>query len=63
MKYCGLREKWREEYGVARRSVLLLLQARVVAGSTQKENFHNRDTDLVAICGKSNINLEGNNRR
>ena len=28
-----------------------------------KENFRDQETDLVAVCSKSDLSLEGNNRR
>ena len=34
-----------------------------VTGGGAKEDFRNREMDLVAIHGKGDLNLEGNNRR
>ena len=60
---CGFRKEWREEDGVARRLVPLLLYLREVASGGAKENFRDRETDLVAVRGKSDVHLDGNNRR
>ena len=58
-----LREKLWEEDGVARCPVPLLLRAREVAGGGAKEDFRDRETDLVAVRGKVDVNIEENNRR
>ena len=54
---CGLREKWREEDGVARHPVPLLLRVCEVAGGGTKEDFSDQETDLFAFRGKGNFNL------
>ena len=60
---CNLREEWQEEDGVARRPVPLLLRLPEVAGGRAMENLRDRVKDLVVVCGKSNVHLDGNNRR
>ena len=60
---CGLRQKWREEDGVAWIPVALLLGSREVAAGGAKKDLRDRDTDLIAVCGKGDIDLEGNHGR
>ena len=55
---CDFYEKWQEEDSVARRPILLLLRSRKVAGGGAKEDFCDRETDIVAVCSKSGVNLE-----
>ena len=61
--YCSLREEWREEDGVERRPVLLIFRVREVAGGGAKENFRDGETDLVAFRDKSDVYIDGNQRR
>ena len=60
---CGLCEKCQEEDGVARSPVHLLLRVREVAGGGAKEDFCDREIDLVAVRGKGDLDLQENYRR
>ena len=35
-------------------------EAREVGGGGAKENFRDQETDIVAVCGKSDVHLNGN---
>ena len=63
MEDCGLREKLREEDGIARIPVPLILRVREVAGGGAKEDFRDRETDLVAVRGKGDLYLQVSYRR
>ena len=63
MEDSGLCQKWREEDGIAGSPVSLLLGLGEVAGGGAKKDFRDQYTDLVAVCGKVNLDLEGNNGR
>ena len=58
-----LHEKLREEDGVAQSPVPLLPRSREAAVGGAKEDFCDRETDLVAVCGKGDLDLQGNYRR
>ena len=60
VEYCGLRQKWREEDGVAGSQVSLFLGSREVAGGGAKKDFHDRETDLFAVCGEGDLDVEQN---
>ena len=58
MEDCGLRQKWRAEDGVAGSSVSLLLGSREVASSGANLYLRDWETDLVAVCGEDDIDVE-----
>ena len=60
MEDCGLRQKWREEDDVAGSPVALFLGSREVAGGGAKKDLRDLETDIFAVCGEDDLDVERN---
>ena len=60
---CGLLGEWQEKDSVSRRPVPLIFRVREVAGCGAKEKLGDRETDIVAIRGESDVHLDRNHRK
>ena len=56
----GLCQKWREEDGFAGIPVAIFLGSSEVAGGSTKKDLRDRETDLFAVCGEGDLDVEQN---
>ena len=60
MDDCGLRQKRRDEDGVAGSPVSLFLGSREVAGGGAKKDLRDLETYVFAVCGEGSLGVELN---